>query len=199
MSEGLITNASTVDDIAMPTHLPHHCSHTDAFSSPVRPAPVRIVRTEYLRSGPLEPAQFSALMDQLYDVYSETVHGFTREELAVHIAADNARLAICHGTNDELAGFSCARLERVEQAGRTHAVFWAVVYFRPGYHGGLSSAFFGLGEALRFKVRHPLTPIAYFTRASSPAVYRLLASTMPRLYRASKTRLQMRSRVLFVS
>jgi hypothetical protein len=191
LSEGLITNAATANDFAPLTRLPHHSSHTshtDASSSPLRHAPTRIARTEYLRPGSLEPAQFSALMDQLYQVYSETVHGFTREELAVHIAAHNARLAIFYGTNDELAGFSCARIERAEQAGRTRAVFWAVVYFRSGYHGGLASAFFGLAEALRFKLRHPLTPIAYFTRASSPAVYRLLASTMPRIYPSLESR-----------
>jgi hypothetical protein len=69
----------------------------------------------------------------------------------------------------------------VEYAGREHAVFCASVYFRLGYHGGLSSAFFGLRQALRFKVLHPRTPLTYLTRCCSSAVYRLVAPTMPRI------------------
>lgn len=68
-----------------------------------------------------------------------------------------------------------------------HAVINAGVFFRPGYHGGATAGLFGLRQALRFKLRAPRTPLAYVTRSSSPAVYRLLASTMPRLY-PSRTR-----------
>jgi hypothetical protein len=185
LSQCLPTNALEPDKIGIYARVHHHSTDDKQLNNEVsqkRQQPGHITRTQYLRSASLQTTQLAALMNQLYDVYSETVHGFTREELGAHIAADNARLAIFYGANDELAGFSCARLERVEQDGQTHAVFWAVVYFRPGYHGGLSSALFGLTEALRFKLRHPLTPVAYFTRASSPAVYRLLASTMPRIY-----------------
>jgi hypothetical protein len=56
------------------------------------------------------------------------------------------------------------------------------VLCRLGYRGGSSGALFGLREALRFKLRHPRIPLAYFTRTSSPAAYRLIASTMPRVY-----------------
>ncbi len=143
----------------------------------------RIVRTEYLRRSAAELAQQSAVLDRLYGVYSETAHGTTRDELETLIAGSGEfSLALFHGADDELAGFSYAHIERIEYAGRTHAVFNAAVLCRLGYRGGSSGALFGLREALRFKLRHPRIPLAYFTRTSSPAAYRLIASTMPRVY-----------------
>jgi hypothetical protein len=143
----------------------------------------RIVRTEYLRASAVEIAQRTELLEQLYACYSETAHGTTRDQLEVLIdGAGEFRIALFYGADDELAGFSYASIERLEHAGRTHAVFNAAVFCRLGYHGGAPGAFFGLREALRFKLRHPRTPLAYFTRSSSPAAYRLLASTMPRIY-----------------
>jgi hypothetical protein len=143
----------------------------------------RIVRTEYIRSSSVDIAQRAELFEQLYSCYSETAHGTTREQLKVLIdGAGEFRIALFYGADDELAGFSYASIERLEHAGRTHAVFNAAVLCRLGYHGGAPGAFFGLREALRFKLRHPRTPLAYFTRSSNPAAYRLLASTMPRIY-----------------
>lgn len=146
-------------------------------------SPRRIVRREYLQLESLEAAQRSALLDRLYVIYSETVSGFTRDEFETHFfGAGEIRVALFYGTRDELAGFAYTSIERIEHAGRTQAVFNAGVFFLLGYRGGASAALFGLRQALRFKLREPSTPLAYFTRSSSPAVYRLLASTMPRAY-----------------
>jgi hypothetical protein len=186
LSEGLITNAATANDFAPLTRLPHHSSHTshtDASSSPLRHAPTRIARTEYLRTGSLRPTKRAALIDELYAVYSETVHGLTRDELAGHaLGAHDGRLALFYDGNEELVGFSYCRVDRIEHAGRTQAAFSAGVDFRLGYRGGAPSALFGLSEALRFKLLHPRTPLGYLTSASSPAAYHLLASTMPNVY-----------------
>ena len=142
----------------------------------------RVVRTEYLR-GAAEFAQRPELMDQIYGVYSEALHGTTREELAALMCGSGElSLAIFYGADDEVAGFTYAHIELVECGGRTHAVFNAAVLCRLGYQAGASGALFGLREALRFTLRHPLTPLAYFTRTCSPAAYRLIASTMPRVY-----------------
>jgi hypothetical protein len=70
-----------------------------------------------------------------------------------------------YGECDELAGFT-----------------YAGVFFRLGYRGGSSAMLWGLRQALRLKLREPLTLVAYCTRSSSPAVYRLLASLMPDIY-----------------
>jgi hypothetical protein len=143
----------------------------------------RIVRKEYLQPALLEPARRAELIDKLYGVYNDRVYGITPEDLAAQIfGAEEGRLALFYGAGGELGGFSYANFERLRHAGRDHAVIAAGVYFRPHYQGGLYAAIFGLRQALRFKLREPRTPLAYCTRSSSPAPYRLLASTMPRLY-----------------
>lgn len=142
----------------------------------------RVARRRYLRSAALTAEQRRALVDQLYDVYRQTTHGCTRDEFAaVVFSAGDARFVLYYGEGDEFAGFSYTAFDHMRHEGRTHAVINAGVFFRPGYHGGSICGFFGLRQALRFKARHPLTPLAYLTRCSSPAVYRLLAA-VPRIY-----------------
>ncbi len=131
----------------------------------------------------LSPAQRSALSAKLFDIYDETVHGVTQVELDTMIfGTDDGRLALFYSAHDELVGFSFASIERVQHGGRTFAVFVAGVLFRLGCRGGSSASLFGLRQALQFKLRHPRTPLAYVSRSSSPAAYRLLACTMPRVY-----------------
>jgi hypothetical protein len=146
----------------------------------------RIVRSEYIQSSSLNPEQRRSLYGQLYEVYSDTVSGLTYQDLERLVFASDGRIALYYGADDELAGFSFARIERIEHEGRSHAVFCAGVLFRLGYRGGIPASFFGLRQALRFKLREPRTPLAYMTRSSSPAVYRLLASTMPQVYPSCK-------------
>jgi len=161
-----------------------------APARPVGGAPrKRIVRSEYLRSESLSPARRRALVDQLYEIYGATLYGETREGFeAQMLDAGEVRFALFYGETGELAGYSLAGIESIEHEGRTHAVFWASGFFRPGYHGGLASILFGLRQALRAKLSQPLTPLAYLTRCTTPAVYRLLASTMPRVYPSRRYR-----------
>lgn len=165
-------------------------------------------KTECIRHGRslrprlLGPAERSVLVDQLYGIYRETVSGFTRDELDAQIfCADEGRAKLFFDTRGELVGFSYASIDRIETAGHRHAVFAAGVFFRLGYRGGKFAAAFGLGEAVLFKVRHPFTPLAYMTRSSSPAVYRLIASTMPRTYPSAgrKTPAQIRALIEAIS
>ena len=150
---------------------------------PTGPVVRRIVRSEHIGVAPSGGAQRSALVDRLYGVYSETVQGDTREEFEAQIfSTDELRLVLFYGECDELAGFTYAGIERVAHAGRRLAVFGAGGFFRLGYRGGSSAMFWGLRQALYLKLREPRTPVAYCTRSSSPAVYRLLASLMPEIY-----------------
>ncbi len=143
----------------------------------------RIVRTEYVESRSLDPMRRIGLIDQLYEIYCETVCGDSREVFeALVFGAGEVRVALFYGARGELGGYSYVATERVEHAGRTYAVFCAGVFFRLGYHGGPASALFGLRHALRFKLREPFTPLAYLTRSTTPAVYRLLAASPSRAY-----------------
>jgi hypothetical protein len=137
----------------------------------------------YLESESLEPAQRGALLDRLYAVYSDTLHGYSLEEFDhLVFGADDVRLALFYGAGDELAGFSFASIERIEHAGRAHAVMGGGGFFRARYRGGAMASLFMLGQGLRVRVREPYTPLAYLTRATTPAAYRRLALTMPRIY-----------------
>ncbi|MBI2698422.1 hypothetical protein [Mycobacterium gordonae] len=145
------------------------------------PASARIVRRDHLNSASLGPAQLGALVDTLYDIYRQSARGCSRDEFAaVVFSAGDGRFMLFYDERDQCAGFSYVAFDHLER--ENIAVINAGVFFRPGYRGGAMAGLFGLGQALRFKVRSPRTPLAYATRSSSPAVYRLLASTMPRLY-----------------
>ncbi len=138
----------------------------------------------------------------MYDIYTETVSGWTRDEFAAHVfgagdgvddgvddGTDDVRVAVFYNSSGEFVGFVCAHIELFSHDRRMNAVFDAGACFRLGYRPGASVMMFGLREALRFKFHHPRTPLAYLTRSHSPAVYRMLTSTMPRVYpsRTSET------------
>jgi hypothetical protein len=143
----------------------------------------RIVRREILRSPALDPMQRSALIDRLYAIQCETLCGESRDEFEAGIFGEGeVCFALFYGAHDELAGFSHAAIERIEHAGRRHAVFCAGVFFRQSYHGGLSALLFAIHQSLRFKLREPRTPLAYLTRSTTPVAYRLLAKAAPRIY-----------------
>ncbi len=147
----------------------------------------RIVLTRYVDAKSLDPQQRSALIDQLHEIYGETVRGDSREVFeALVFGATGVRFALFYGPVGELAGYSYAATEQIDHAGRTYAVVRAGVFCRLGYRGGPSSMAFGLTNGLRYKFRHPSIPLAYLTRSTTPAVYRLLASLMPRVYPSPK-------------
>jgi hypothetical protein len=162
-------------------------SATAAHNSAAGKLSKRISRTRYVYSESLSPAQRTALVDQLYEIYCETARGDSRDVFeALVFGANDVRIALFYGPVDELAGYSYVATEQIDHANRTYAVQRAGVFWRLGYGGGLSSMAFGLTNGLRYKFRHPRIPLAYLTRSTTPAVYRLLASLMPRVYPSPK-------------
>ena len=123
------------------------------------------------------------LVSQLFDVYTETCQGLSKECFEHEwFSDDDARVALFYGRNGTLVGQVCARITSVEHARQLHSVFSAGVFFRLGYKGGVRGAQFGIREALRAKVKNPQRPLAYLTRANSPVSYRLLARSIRRVY-----------------
>ncbi|WP_241010579.1 hypothetical protein [Mycobacterium camsae] len=144
----------------------------------------RIAGSETVRSETLSAGRRAELLDRMYDVYTQTMHGHTREQFEQHLfGAGDLRLTLYRGASGEFAGFAYIGIQCVEHAGRPVAAFSAGGFFRPGYHdGGVSGMAFGLREALRFKLRRPGTALGYLARTSSPVAYRLFTRTMPRVY-----------------
>lgn len=157
-------------------------------AAPAVPKPTNRRRSSRLRRTVVEVCHLgrnerSDLVDQLYAIYAESVAGLDRAAFAAEVMGSaDTRIALFVGEDSALVGFAYRRFDHVEHEGRPQAVICAGVYFRRGTKGGAAGGRFGLAEALRFKLRNPLTPLAYLTRSASPAVYRLLAGTMPRAY-----------------
>ncbi len=144
----------------------------------------RIVRCERVPSRSLSYDQRSALLDRLYCVYSETMYGHTREQFERHLfSAGELTFALYYGTFGELAGFAFNGVQCVTHGKSRMAAFSGGGFFRPGYNGcGVVAMFFGLRQALRFKLRQPGTALGYLARTSSPVAYCLFTRTMPRVY-----------------
>lgn len=131
----------------------------------------------------LSQSESRTIFDTLYALYLATCTGLSRTQFETLFAPNqDTRLALFYGDDGTLAGVSLASLTPVIHKEKEHAVFAAGVFFRLDYRGGAAGARFGLAEALKFKLRHPLTPLAYLTRANSPATYRLRLGTMSRAY-----------------
>lgn len=157
-------------------------SHPQALWS-VRAPRKPVTRIRRLTLGTLDAPAREALRDELYSIYRENSDSLSRERFGeLFFSHPATRVALFHGPDGELAGFSNASILRVSHEGREHAVFSAGVYFRLAYEGGNASALFGLTEALRFKLREPRTPLAYLSMASTPAPYCLFTRTVDRLY-----------------
>jgi hypothetical protein len=54
-----------------------------------------------------------ALADQLFTIFSETVHGWSRGDFDKNVFAPRTRLALCYGEDHTLAGFVYAHAERL--------------------------------------------------------------------------------------
>ncbi len=96
-------------------------AHKNAVGKPSK----RISRTKYLDAKSLDPVQRTELIDQLYEIYCETVYGDSREAFeALVFRGGGVRLALFYGSHGELAGYSYFDTERVEYAGRPNVFFF---------------------------------------------------------------------------
>ncbi|WP_373195716.1 hypothetical protein [Mycobacterium marinum] len=98
------------------------------------------------------------------------MYGHTREQLEKHLfSAGELTFALYYGTFGELAGFAINGVQCVTHGKSRMAAFSGGGFFRPGYNGcGVVAMFFGLRQALRFKLRQLGTAFGYLARTSSP-------------------------------
>jgi hypothetical protein len=146
-----------------------------------------VTRTRRVTLGRLSDAEREQVVAAAYEVFAACKGGIERATFErSYFADDAARVALFYGDDGAFAGFSSAAVLRVAHEGREHAVFTAPVFIDTRYKGGHVSGFFGLTEALRFKVREPRTPLAYLSVTSTPASYRLFTTTMRRVFPSSR-------------
>ena len=152
--------------------------------APGGPRKPGIRRTRAVSVSTMSDDEREQLVGALYPIYRESFTGFDRGTFAraILFRDPRARLGLYYGTDEKLAGFSSIKLERLEFDGRAHGVLHAGTYISERYRGGAASIRFGLREALRCKLRHPLTPLWYLAEMTNPAPYRLLARSMAVVY-----------------
>lgn len=142
-----------------------------------------ITRTRRLVLGDLDPAARRELCARAYALYASYKTGVDPATFEQAFFADDAaRVATFHGDDGAFAGFAAASIHRVDHEGKEHAVYSALLFIDARYKGTREASLFALGEALRFKLREPLTPLAYMGVTTSPASYRMFSVTMPTFY-----------------
>lgn len=147
------------------------------------PQPETVARVRVVRWGDLSSAERDTLIRNTARIYAHTFEPGDLDHYArAHFPTPATRVALFSSASGELLGFCHVTLLPFCFEGRDQAVFSAGVFFLPGVGGGIWAGAFGLFQALRFKLRHPRTPLAYMSLCSSPAPYRLQASVMPRMY-----------------
>jgi hypothetical protein len=136
------------------------------------------------RVAELDAPTRARLTEALYPIYSESFVGYDADVFrgSILFRSEDAELGLYYGPEGELAGFTSVEVTWVEAGGITHAVLNAGTYVSRRYAGsggGTTTVRFGLNFALRFKLRHPLTPLWYVPELTNPAPYRLLARSFP--------------------
>lgn len=148
-----------------------------------RPARRRIAVTRRVTLGRLSAREREAVCADAYAIYARYKTGVDRATFDRHFFRDDAaRVALLLDAEGSLAGFACASILRVRHGGREHAVYSALLFVDTRYSGAREAKRFALGEALRFKLREPWTPLAYMGVVTSPASYRMFAAGMPRFW-----------------
>lgn len=129
--------------------------------------------------GRVPPIARERLADELYDVYIDRCYGLDRDGLArAYLGDPEARLRLFRDDVGRLIGYTIVTLRRCVVNGRTMGVLAAPVLARSGARIGDRAGMFGLREAVRLRVRHPLLPLVYVTRIANAASYCLLARNM---------------------
>ncbi|MFT3770502.1 MAG: hypothetical protein QM820_34165 [Minicystis sp.] len=142
-----------------------------------------ITQTRRLVLGELPSAERRDLCARAYALYAAYKTGVDRATFErAFFADDRARVATFHGKDGAFAGFAAASLHRVTHEGKEHAVYSALLFIDARYKGTREASLFALVEALKFKLREPLTPLAYMGVTTSPASYRMFSVTMPAFY-----------------
>lgn len=144
--------------------------------------PVTGARCQVL--GQLDAAARAQLEGELFGLWSEFFHGLSREEFVATHLFDDTRLLLTYGYDGELAGFANLNISRLHDEGKPHHVLHCGVFTRLKYDAIRSLVWLAVGEVLRLRLRHPLTPIAYVAVLTSPVAYRLFGWAGVRVYPA---------------
>jgi hypothetical protein len=144
---------------------------------------IPVARVEHFMLADLSPAERAKLVDDTYRISLAYFPDDDRDGFEqAFFSGDTTWTFLFYGANGALAGFSAVSCLWVSHEGQDHAVFKGVTCVDARYKLTWRSRMPVMLEAALFKLRHPRTPAGYMGMAASPSGYRLLASSVPRLY-----------------
>lgn len=139
----------------------------------------------YTQSSPQQEWLTAELQQQIQSVLAQCfagqsiTHYFAYEFLSAH---SQQRRLQCFWHQQQLVGFCLITWQRRKIAGRNVHTLGACAAFLPEFRHGNRTLQFSLNQAIKFKLRHPFTPLYYADIMLSPAMYRAMAKAIPLLY-----------------
>lgn len=142
-----------------------------------------IARVEHFMLADLAGAERERLVDDTFRISrayfpDDDCDGFER----AFLSGDPTWMFLFYGRDGALAGFAAVANVWVSHEGEQYACFKGCVCIDSRYKLTWLARLPVVREALKFKLRHPLTPTGYMGMAATPSGYRLVATSVPRVY-----------------
>jgi hypothetical protein len=148
-----------------------------------RGARVPIARVEHFMLGAASPAERVKLVDDTYRISRAYFPDETHEEFErTFFSADETWVFLFFGPDEELAGFAAVSNVWVNHEDEDVACFKGMACIDSRYKLTWRSRLPVVREAVKFKLRHPWTRAGYMGMAATPSGYRLVTSSVPRVY-----------------
>lgn len=94
----------------------------------------------------------------------------------------NTVLVLFYGEYDDLAGFAAVNISRFTHEYKQYAIYQANALFDPLYHDSAAAEKYGLTHAMKYKLTHPETILAYVGEAITPVTYIHYSRTVKTFY-----------------
>ena len=142
-----------------------------------------IARVEHFMLADLAGAEREKLVDDTFRISRAYFPDDDRDGFEqAFLSGEPTWMFLFYGPDDALAGFAAVSNVWVSHEGKDHACFKGVVCIDSRYKLTWRARLPVVREALKFKLAHPLTPAGYIGMAATPSGYRVVTTSVPRVY-----------------
>ena len=142
-----------------------------------------IARVEHFMLADLAGAEREKLVDDTFRISRAYFPDDDRDGFEqAFLSGDPTWMFLFYGPDDALAGFAAVSNVWVSHEGEEYACFKGCVCIDSRYKLTWLARLPVVREAVKFKLRHPWTPTGYMGMAATPSGYRLVATSVPRVY-----------------
>lgn len=133
----------------------------------------RTVRTEVIAPEALSPEQVERLVDALYAVHDRVFAGVSRDAFAAYVVASRSRtrILIARDSSGAIVGYTASHIFGPSAETDGVAILRSECGYLPDFRGRALGHALLFAEALRFKLRHPLTPLVGLACPVHPSAY----------------------------